>query len=68
MSRIKDVTESVKIMGNVVTTMQKEQDTMKSDLYGSIKEVSELKYRIVELEARLSNLEAMVKMCVKEGV
>jgi len=38
--------------------------SMKDDLYKSIKEVAEMKYRILELETKLSNLEATVKLMV----
>jgi predicted ATP-grasp superfamily ATP-dependent carboligase len=37
------------------------------DLYASIKEVAELRYRMVELELRLSNLEEMVKAIKETG-
>ena len=41
--------------------------TLDTDLYSDIKETSQLKYRMVELELRLSNLEAMVKIQTEKG-
>lgn len=37
------------------------QATLESDLYALTKEAASVKYQIVELELRLSNLEEMVK-------
>lgn len=42
--------------------LETRQGTISDDLYGSIKEVAELKYRMVEYETKLANLTAMVKI------
>ena len=57
MSKIKDLLG----IGEVV---DQKMASMKDDLYKSIKEVAEMKYRILELETKLSNLEATVKLMV----
>jgi len=67
MSRIKDLKNEVLVMGKVLATMQTAQGTVSADLYASIKEVSGLKYQIVELDLRLSNLEEMVKALTEKG-
>jgi len=67
-SRIKELKNIVDIMGRVVADMQTAQGTVSTDLYASIKEVAELKYRNVELELRLSNLEEMVKKIITREV
>jgi SMC interacting uncharacterized protein involved in chromosome segregation len=66
-SKIKDLACVVERFSASLLKAIEKQTTISTDLYASIKEVAELKYRIVELEARLSNLEAMVKMCVTKG-
>lgn len=67
MSKIKDLSNDVKIMERVMATMQTAQGTISADLYAAIKEVAEMKYRNVELEARLTNLEHMVKTIHEKG-
>lgn len=57
MSKIKDLLG----IGELV---DQRMASMKDDLYKSIKEVAEMKYRILELETKLSNLEATVKLMV----
>lgn len=57
MSKIKDLLG----IGEVV---DQKMASMKDDLYKSIKEVAEMKYRILELETKLSNLESTVKLMV----
>lgn len=61
MSKIKDLLD----INNVVDTRTA---TMRDDLYKNIKEVAELKYRLLEAEIKLNNLEAMVKIIKEEGV
>jgi len=56
-SKIKDLLG----IGEVV---DQKMASMKDDLYKSIKEVAEMKYRILELETKLSNLESTVKLMV----
>jgi len=41
---------------------------MKDDLYKSIKEVAELKYRILEVETKLNNLTSTVKILTGRGL
>lgn len=62
MSRIKDLSNFVDVMGKSLSNAVKKQDVIYADLYASIKEVAELKYRIVELNTKLANLEATVKI------
>jgi len=66
-SRIKELRGEVLTLGKVMATMQTAQGTVSADLYASIKEVAELKYSIVELNLRLSNLEEMVKSLTEKG-
>ena len=44
------------------------QDTLESDLYALTKEASIVKYQIVELTFRLSNMEEMVKTLTEREV
>ena len=67
MSKLKDLSNFVDVIGKSLSATQKKQATISADLYASIKEVAEMKYRNVELEARLSNLEAMVKILNDRG-
>ena len=67
MSRVTDVINDVKILQQVVVALQDKQVKMHPDLYATIKEVSELRYRMVELETRLSNLSATVKAMHEKG-
>lgn len=67
MSRVSDMIKDVFKMDKVLADMQAKHTTVSTDLYAAIKEVAELKYRIVELELRLSNLEAMVKTLTEKG-
>lgn len=67
MSKIKVLSNDMVVMGKVMATMQTAQGTISADLYASIKEVAEMKYRNVELETRLSNLEEMVKTLTEKG-
>jgi len=67
MSKIKDLTFVVKDLEVKRLFAAKRLSETRTDLYASIKEVAELKYRTVELELRLSNLEETVKILTKEG-
>ena len=67
MSKIKDLTGVVRDLAANGLTLAKRLTTVHSDLYASIKEVGQLKYRIVELELRLSNLEETVKSLMEKG-
>lgn len=67
MSKIKDLTNTVNVQEKCLSETQKNQATIRTDLYASIKEVAEMKYRMVELETRLSNLEEMVKTIHEKG-
>ncbi len=42
--------------------------SMKDDLYKSIKEVAEMKYRLLEAETKLNNLTSTVKVLTGRGV
>jgi len=61
MSRIKDLTKIVSDLAKNQVRIGEAMKVIHKDLYASIKEVSQLKYSIVELDLRLSNLETMVK-------
>lgn len=67
MSKIKDLTNDVKEVNKSILSIMETHDTVSADLYAFIKEVAEIKYRMVELETRLSNLEAMVKILNDKG-
>jgi len=51
----------LKDMLGIEAVVEKTVAVMKVDLYKSIKEVAEMKYRILEIETKLSNLEAFIK-------
>ena len=55
MSKIKDLLGIDLIVDQKVAVM-------KDDLYKAIKEISELKYRLLEAETKLNNLEQAVKI------
>jgi len=67
MSKLKDLSNFVDVVAKTLSETQGNQAIIRTDLYASIKEVSEIKYRMVELETRLSNLEAMVKTMHEKG-
>lgn len=67
MSKIKDLLGIERIFKEVTKPLLSIQEGIRVDLYSSIKEVAELKYRIVEMEVRIGNLEEMVKILMKEG-
>ena len=54
----------LKDMLGIESVVEKTVSGMKTDLYKSIKEVAEMRYRILEIETKLSNLEATVKLMV----
>ena len=54
----------LKDMLGIESIVDQKVSGMKTDLYKSIKEVAEMKYRILELETKLSNLESTVKLMV----
>jgi len=54
----------LKDMLGIEAVVEKTVSGMKVDLYKSIKEVAEMRYRILEIETALSNLEATVKLIV----
>jgi len=57
----------IKDMLGIEEMVKKETATMKDDLYKNIKEVAELKYRLLEAETKLNNLEVMVKIINERG-
>ena len=67
MSKIKDILTINTKLKEALKPLSGIQDTIKADLYASIKEVAELKYRTVELELRIGNLEQMVKILTGKG-
>ena len=67
MSKSKELRKDVSDLAKSILVIMKKHTTVSTDLYASIKEVAELKYRNVELEARLANLEAMVKILNEKG-
>ena len=42
--------------------------SMKDDLYKAIKEVAEIKYKLLEVETSLNNLTSIVKILTGKGV
>jgi len=54
----------LKDMLGIESVVEEKTAGMKVDLYKSIKEVAEMRYRILEIETKLSNLEATVKLIV----
>lgn len=65
MSKIKDLFSIDEIVKKEIKPLLGIQDKFHVDLYGAIKEVAELKYRIIEMEVRIGNLEEMVKILMK---
>ena len=59
-----DLMPKLKDMLGIESVVEKTVSGMKTDLYKSIKEVAEMRYRILEIETKLSNLEATVKLMV----
>ena len=55
MSKIKD-------MLGIGAIVDQKTAVMKDDLYKAVKEISELKYKLLEAETKLSNLAATVKI------
>ena len=53
-----------KDMLGIEAVVDEKVKVIKDDLYKAIKEVDELKYRLLEAETKLSNLEATVKLIV----
>jgi len=54
----------IKDLLGIEEMIKAQTESMRADLYKSIKEVAELKYRFLEVETKLSNLEATVKLMV----
>ena len=55
----------IKDMLGIEGVVDQKVSGMKTDLYKSIKEVAEMKYRILEIETKLSNLAGMVEILNK---
>lgn len=61
MSKIKDFFGIEVMIDKKMEPFFSKQATLESDLYALTKEAATVKYQIVELELRLSNIETMVK-------
>jgi len=59
---------ALKDMLGIETIVDQKTAVMKDDLYKSIKEVAELKYRLLEVETSLNNLTMTVKILTGRGV
>jgi len=57
----------LKDMLGIETIVDKKMAVVKADLYKAIKELSEMQYKIVELETALANTDAMLKLVTKGG-
>ena len=68
MSRLKDFFGIEVTINEKLEPFFSKQDTLESDLYALTKEAAKVKYQIVELELRLSNLEEMVKTITEKEV
>ena len=53
---------AIKDMLGIDVIVDQKMAVLKDDLYKSIKEVAELKYRLLEVETKVSNLAATVKI------
>jgi len=53
---------AIKDMLGIDVIVDQKVAVLKDDLYKSIKEVAELKYRLLEVETKLSNLAGTVKI------
>ena len=51
----------LKDMLGIEAAVEAKTAVMKKDLYKAIKEIAEMQYKQVELDTKLSNLEALVK-------
>ena len=58
---------AIKDMLGIDAIVDQKIASMKEDLYKSIKEVAELKYRFLEAEMKLSNLTGTVKILTGRG-
>ncbi len=58
---------ALKDMLGIETIVDQKIASMKSDLYKSIKEVAEMKYRLLEVETSLHNLTMAVKILTGKG-
>jgi len=67
MSKIKDFFGIAVTINEKLEPFFSKQATLESDLYALTKEAASVKYQIVELELRLSNLEEMVKSIKETG-
>lgn len=67
MSRLKDFFGIEVTINEKLEPFFSKQDTLESDLYALTKEASIVKYQIVELNLRLSNIEETVKMIAEKG-
>jgi len=59
---------ALKDMLGIETIVDQKTAVMKDDLYKSIKEIAELKYRLLEAETKLNNLSGTVKILTGRGV
>jgi len=55
-------------MLGIETIVDQKTAVMKDDLYKSIKEVAEMKYRLLEAETKLNNLTSTVKILTGKEV
>jgi len=58
----------IKDMFGIDAIVDQKVAVMKDDLYKSIKDVSELKYRLLEAETKLNNLELAIKAFHPRGL
>ena len=67
MSKIQHLLGIEDIVKNLLEGHGQKIEVIKDDLYGSMKEVNSLKWRITEIELRLGNLENLVKGGIEKG-